>query len=218
VSIDTGPSVLPEAIYARLRASIINQGFAPGTSITESAVALQFGVARPTAKMAIERLVAEGLLRRELHQSARVPQLDRGDILDLYNNRAVIEGAAIDALAESGAVPAEAMRAHRALVASAENAKPFAEHDIAFHRALVAGQPSPRLARMHALLMGEIELCIGQVQAGHLIDAKDVAAQHQGILDAVTAGDRTLAVTRMRDHIHSSRDVLLEHHDARSAR
>jgi len=218
VLIDAGPSVLPEAIYARLRASIVDQGFAPGTSITESAVALQFGVARPTAKMAIERLVGDGLLRRELHQSARVPQLDRDDVLDLYNNRAVIESAAIDALAESGAVPADAMRAHRALVASAESKRPFAEHDIAFHRALVAGQPSPRLARMHALLMGEIELCIGQVQAGHLIDARDVAAQHQGILDAVTAGDRSLAVTRTREHILASRDVLLAHHDARSTR
>jgi DNA-binding GntR family transcriptional regulator len=214
---DTGPSVLPEAIYSRLRASIIDQGFAPGTSITESAIALQFGVARPTAKMAIERLVAEGLLRRELHQSARVPQLDRADILDLYNNRAVIEGAAIDALAEAGAVPVDAVRAHHALVDSAERKRPFAEHDIAFHRALVAGQPSPRLARMHALLMGEIELCIGQVQAGHLIDAKDVAQQHQEILDAVIAGDRTLAVTRTRDHILASRDVLLDHDDARSA-
>lgn len=218
MSIDTGPSVLPEAIYSQLRASIVDQGFTPGSSITESAVALQFGVARPTAKMAIERLVAEGLLRRELHQSARVPQLDRDDILDLYNNRAVIEGAAIDALAESGAVPVEAMHAHRALVASAERGRPFAEHDIAFHRALVAGQPSSRLARMHGLLMGEIELCIGQVQAGHLIDAKDVAVQHQAILDAVIAGDRALAVTRTRDHIHASRDVLLEHHDARSSR
>ena len=217
MSIDTGASVLPDAIYARLRASIIDQGFAPGTSITESAVALQFGVARPTAKMAIERLVAEGLLRRELHQSARVPQLDRDDIRDLYDNRAVIESAAIDALAESGAVPVDAMRAHRALVADAESSKPFAEHDIAFHRALVAGQPSPRLVRMHALLMGEIELCIGQVQAGQLIDAREVAAQHQGILDAVTAGNRALAVARTRDHIHASRDVLLEHHDARSA-
>ena len=216
MSIETGPGVLPEAIHAQLRAAIIEQRFAPGAGITESAVALQFGVARPTAKMAIERLVAEGLLRRELHQSAKVPQLDSDDILDLYNNRAVIESAAVGALAEAGAVPVAAMSAHRSLVASAERDAPFAEHDIAFHRALVAGQPSPRLARLHALLMGEIELCIGQVQAGHLIGARDVAAQHQEILDAVIAGDRPLAVSRTRDHILASRDVLLEHHTARS--
>lgn len=218
VSIDIGPSVLPESIYAQLRAKIIHQAFAPGANLTESAVALQFGVARPTAKMAIERLVGDGLLRRELHHSARVPLLEREDICDLYDNRAVIESAAIETLADTGVVPVDAMRAHRGLLASAESQTPFADHDIAFHRALVSGQPSTRLARMHALLMGEIELCIGQVQVENLMDARDVAAQHQGILDAVVACDPPLAVSRMRDHILASRDVLLNHHNGRDGK
>ena len=199
-------SALPEAIYDELRTLIIDQAYAPGAGITESAVSLRYGVARPTAKMAIERLVSEGLLRRELHQSARVPQLDSDDIADLFDNRAVIESAAVGAL---DAVPADAMRAHRALLASDED---FAHNDIAFHRALVAGQPSPRLARMHALLMGEIEMCIGQVQAAHLLTAAEVGAQHQGILDAITAGDHAAAARLTREHIAGSRDRLLEHY------
>ena len=200
------PSALPEAIYDELRSLIVDQTYAPGEGITESAVALRFGVARPTAKMAIERLVTEGLLRRELHQSARVPQLDAADIVDLFDNRAVIESAAVAALQ---AVPVDAMTAHRALLASDEH---FAKNDIAFHRALVAGQPSPRLARMHALLMGEIELCIGQVQAAHLLTASEVGAQHQGILDAITAGDTQTASRLTREHIAGSRDRLLSHY------
>ena len=199
-------SVLPEAIYDELRSLIVDQSYQPGESITESAVALRFGVARPTAKMAIERLVTEGLLRRELHQSARVPQLDSDDIVDLFDNRAVIESAAVAALE---AVPVDAMTAHRALLASDEH---FAKNDIAFHRALVAGQPSPRLARMHALLMGEIELCIGQVQAAHLLTASEVGAQHQGILDAIIAGDAQTASRLTREHIAGSRDRLLSHY------
>ena len=196
-------SVLPEAIYDELRSLIVDQSYLPGESITESAVALRFGVARPTAKMAIERLVTEGLLRRELHQSARVPQLDSDDIVDLFDNRAVIESAAVAALE---AVPVDAMTAHRALLASDEH---FAKNDIAFHRALVAGQPSPRLARMHALLMGEIELCIGQVQAAHLLTAAEVGAQHQGILDAISAGDSSEAARLTTEHIAGSRDRLI---------
>ncbi|MEP6482530.1 MAG: GntR family transcriptional regulator, partial [Rhodoglobus sp.] len=155
-------AVLPESIVGRLRASIISQVDAPGSTITEAAVALRFGVARPTARLAIERLVADGLLRREAHQAARVPELSRNDIVDLYANRAIIESAAIAALRS---IPAEALVAHRDILAGDD----FAEHDILFHRALVAGQRSPRLARMHELLMGEIELCIGQVQAAQLL-------------------------------------------------
>jgi DNA-binding GntR family transcriptional regulator len=209
-------TVLPDGIYEELRSRILAQADAPGTTFTESAIALRFGVARPTAKTAIERLVAEGLLRRESHSAARIPELSRDDILDLFENRAIIEGAALARLAASGTIPAEALAAHRSLQASAESDAPYAALDIAFHRALVTGQSSSRLIRMHSLLMGEIELCIGQVQANQLRTASDVATQHQGILDAVTAGDSRLAERLTREHINESRERLLEHVDGES--
>ena len=199
-------AVLPESIADRLRASIISQQDAPGSTITESAVALRFGVARPTARIAIERLVADGLLRREAHHAAYVPKLSRADIVDLYESRTVIESAAI---ARVRSVPAAALEAHRTILAGGD----FAEADILFHRALVAGQPSSRLARMHDLLMGEVELCIGQVQAAHLLTAAEVGAQHQRILDAITAGDSDAAALLTHDHISRSRDALLAHLD-----
>ena len=210
---DTHTAVLPEAIYDDLRSSVIAQESPPGSLVTESAVATRFGVSRQTAKVAIEKLVAEGILRREAHRAARVPLLTADDIVDLFDNRAVVECAAIASLAQSGLVPAEAIAAHRALVASVDTDLPFAQDDIAFHRALVAGQPSPRLARMHGLLMGEIELCIGQVQSQGLVAPLDIVAQHQGILDAAYAGDTDLAIARTREHIHSSRDKLLARYD-----
>jgi DNA-binding GntR family transcriptional regulator len=170
-------------------------------------------VARQTAKVAIERLVSEGLLRREMHKAARVPELNRDDIVDLFDNRAIIESAAVARLTS---IPAEALAAHRALTASSSE---FAAQDIAFHRALVAGQPSSRLARMHAILMGEIELCIGQVQAAGLFTATEVAAQHQSILDAIVSGDSELAARLTSDHIVGSRDRLLSPiHPPRKAR
>ena len=213
---DATSGVLPDAIYSSLRSAIISQQISPGTSVTESSVALRYAVARPTAKTAIERLVAVGLLRREQHRAARVPRLSRDDIVDLYDSRALVESAAVGALSTGGTLPAQALASHRALLADAGATGEFADHDIAFHRALVAGQPSPRLARMHELLMGEIELCIGQVQAGRLITAAEVGAQHQGILDAVTAGDTALAERLTREHITGARDRLLAQYDTRS--
>jgi len=201
----TGPTILPAAIYDELRARVIDQTYAPGEAITESAIAERFDVARPTAKMAIERLVAEGILRRETHRAARVPQLGREDIVDLFDNRAMVESVAVARLATEGILPPEAVAANRAIAGS----ESFASHDIAFHRALVAGQSSPRLATMHNLLMGEIELCIGQVQAGHLLTATEVALQHQGILDAILTGDPDKAAHLSNEHIAGSRDRLV---------
>lgn len=208
------PATMPDAIHETLRARIIDQSEPPGSSVTESAVALRFGVARPTARLAIERLVADGLLRREAHRAARVPELSRDDILDLFATRRLIESAATATLATAGTIPADALAAHRGLLEVARSGGAFAAADAAFHRALVAGQPSPRLARMHAALMGEIELCIGQVQAHHLVPVADVAAQHQGILDAVTAGDADAAADLARAHIDASGAALLAHYDA----
>ena len=97
----TSTAVLPEAIADDLRASIIAQRDAPGTALTESSVALRFGVARPTARLAIDRLVADGILRREAHRAARVPELSRDDIAELFDARTIIEAAAMAALAET---------------------------------------------------------------------------------------------------------------------
>lgn len=203
---DAVSSVLPETIAERLRASIVSQADAPGSPVTEAAVALRYGVARPTARIAIDRLVADGILRREAHRSARVPELSRDDIVEVYDLRALLESTA---MAQLRVIPAAALEAHRALTATDD----FAGHDIAFHRALVAGAPSARLANLHRLLMGEVELCIGQVQAAHLLTATEVAAQHQRILDAITAGDGELAASLAREHIAFARDALLQHYD-----
>jgi DNA-binding GntR family transcriptional regulator len=47
------------------------------------------------------------------------------------------------------------------------------------------------------------------VDSKNLLSAAIVAAQHQGILDAVIAADVELAGTRTREHILTSRDRLL---------
>ena len=200
-----------EAVYSALRESILDQTLAPDSAVTEAAVSSTFGASRPTARGAIDRLVAEGLLRREPFKTARVPALDADDIRDVFDSRAIVEAAAVERLATHGSLPADALEAHRQLLAAARDGATFAHADIAFHRALVAGQSSARLTRMHHLLMGEIELCIGQVQAHHLLSATDVAAQHQGILDALIAGDGQLAARLTTDHVAGARDALLSH-------
>lgn len=200
---------MPNAIHADLRDRILDQSEPPGTVLTESAVAARFGVARPTAKIALERLVADGLLHREPHRAARVPVLGADDIVDLFAVRRLLEVEAARALAISGSLPAVALAAHRASLDDAVAGRQFGRLDVAFHRALVDAQPSARLARLHASLAGEIELCIGQVQARHLVPAADLAAQHQRILDAIVAGDAAAAAAHAGAHIDASRDALL---------
>lgn len=202
---------LPDAVCEALRESIVTMRDEPGATLTEHAVALRYGVARPTARAAIERLVSDGILRRDTHRAARVPVLTADDIDDLYATRLLIEDAALRDLAARSHVPGDALVAHRALLDHNRHdpGTSFARIDGDFHRALVLGHHSPRLSRMHGLIMGEIELCIGQVQSHRLFPATEVAEQHRGILDAVAMGDIDLAAARTRAHILTARDRLL---------
>lgn len=206
---------LPDAVYDALRTSIVTVDLGPGTLVTETAVAVQYGVARPTAKAAIERLVTEGLLSRQAHRAARVTELDRTDITDVYAARALIEEAALRGLARTSAVPPAALSAHRDLVGAvaAADRPTIVRDDIAFHRALVVGHGSARLGHMHDVIMGEIELCIAQVQYHGLMSPAEIAHSHQRILDAVEAGDGDAAGALVRAHIESARDKLLTKYD-----
>lgn len=213
----TDAAVRPDAVVAALREAILRRELAPASAVTEAHVATTYDVARPTARIAIDRLVADGLLTREPHHAARVRRLDRDDIDDLFVSRAAIEAAAVELLAATSSCPDEAREANQALRDLATDAS-YAAPDIAFHRALVRGTASTRLPRLHDLLMGEIELGINQVDAHGLRSADEVAADHQSILDAIVAGDVESAGRRARAHVLESRDRLVAHYDATHGR
>ncbi|MRK00867.1 FCD domain-containing protein [Aeromicrobium sp. S22] len=209
----TDAAVRPDAVVAALRDAILRRELAPAGAVTEAYVATTYAVARPTARIAIDRLVADGLLTREPHHAARVRRLGRDDIDDLFTTRAAIEAAAVELLAATSTSPSEARDANRAL-ADLPADESYAARDIAFHRALVRGTTSTRLPRLHDLLMGEIELGIAQVEAHGLRSVAEVTADHQLILDAIGAGDVESAGRLARAHVLASRDRLVAHYDA----
>lgn len=204
-------TLLADAVYRALRRSIVSIEDEPGSILTEKAVSQRFGVARPTAKAALERLVAAGLLHRSAHRAAVVPLLSPADIEDLYATRLVVEQAVVERLASRGRVPAQAVAAQDVLRKNAhrDDQGAFAAADLMFHQALVAAIGSARMTRMHDLILGEVELCMGQLEIHSLVSVVDVLKQHQGILDAIESRDPELAVFLMRRHILGARDRLL---------
>ncbi|WP_456695880.1 GntR family transcriptional regulator [Aeromicrobium sp. P5_D10] len=212
-SSSTDAAVRPDAVVAALRGEILSRGLAPGTAVTEAHVAATYAVARPTARIAIDRLVVDGLLVREPHHAARVRRLGRDDIDDLFFSRAAIESAAVELLAATSTVPDQAREAHRALLDLPVDGS-YAARDLAFHRALVHGTASTRLPRLHDLLMGEIELGIAQVEAHGLRSADEVGTDHRLILEAIDAGDVEGAGRLARAHVLASRDRLVAHYDS----
>jgi DNA-binding GntR family transcriptional regulator len=204
-------SSLTDTLSDALRKQIINGEVPPGLKLTEAWVAERFEVARPTAKSSLDRLTAEGLLRRGPRRSSVVPKLSAADVRDIYFSREPVESAAVGSLAEAGAVPEESEHALTMMrVASEHNS--HSEHtaaDIEFHRSLVAATASLRLRRMHQTVMGEAQLCIAQVRSNSSVNLAELTASHAAILDAIRDGDPDAAVRALQADLHSCRDMLL---------
>lgn len=204
---------LVDALHVAIRERILTGELPGGTPLTEMDIAAQYTVARPTAKSAMERLVHEGLLRRATNKTARVPVLNAEDIRDLYLSRAFLEREVMAALAAKRHVPDTAWESVQALreAASDPTVTKVVRIDIAFHRALVNAIGSRRLNRLYESLMGEVHLCMAQVQANRLLSPDQIAGEHQAILDAIRAGATRRVSEVVTDHLDHACQRLLSH-------
>ncbi len=211
VRLELGPSSLTDALYESIRKRIVNGEIPQGEKLTEVRLATEYNVARPTAKAALERLTALGLLRRTAHKTAVVPVLDEAEIRDLFFSRITIEKAAVSTLAATGQVPADAARAQVAIEYAARDRlfENQVEADIAFHTALVAAVGSRRLARMHQLIIGEVQLTMGQYQAHRKAAPTTVAEEHAAILEAIQQGAPAAAADHLAHHLEQAQGRLL---------
>ncbi|MEV0642431.1 GntR family transcriptional regulator [Streptomyces sp. NPDC050619] len=206
---------LIDALVVELREQILDGRLSGGTALTETEVAGQYEVARPTAKAAIERLTGEGLLRRGgAHKSARVPVFDADDIADLYFARTCLERQVMRELAQRRLIPAAAHTAHediRKVAAVEDSTVDAVEPDVRFHRSLVDAVGSPRLSRAHASIMGEMRLCMAQVQTNKLLSIAEIADEHEAILSAIADGDPERADLALAAHLTRASEQLRSH-------
>ena len=190
---------LVDALHMAMREQILTGELPAGEPVTEVDLAKRFSVARPTAKAAMERLVHEGLLNRATNKTARVPVLTVEDVKDLYYSRSMLEREVMKELASRKVVSAPARRFLQDLLelVGTSNVAEIVATDVSFHLALVAELKSPRLSRLYGSLMGEMRLCMAQVQAHNLLDPARIADEHSHI----AAGDEARAVAEVELHL-----------------
>jgi DNA-binding GntR family transcriptional regulator len=196
-----------EIVADRIRTAIMRGTFGPGTQLGEVDLASRLGVSRGPLREAMQRLVAEGLLRSERHRGLFVRELGADDVRDVYIARTAVERAAA-LLVVAGDRSAAAQRLTGALAAMEAAARAgdpvaLADADHDFHAELVAASGSPRLRRMTDGLLVETRMCLAALQDTGP-PAPDLVDEHRVLRDAVRDGDSERLVTRLEAHMNDA--------------
>ncbi|WP_232660450.1 GntR family transcriptional regulator [Pseudonocardia sp. TRM90224] len=194
----------------RIREAIMRGTFPPGTQLGEVELAGRLGVSRGPLREAMQRLVAEGLLRSESHRGLFVRDLDAADVRDVYVARAAVERAA-GLLLIAGDRAAAVQRLADALAvmeAAADDPVALADADHAFHAELVAASGSPRLRRMADTLLVETRMCLAALQQT-APPADALLAEHRELCDAVRDGDPGRLTNVLESHMLDAVERIL---------
>jgi DNA-binding GntR family transcriptional regulator len=202
-----------------LRQAIITGMLAPGSRLTEIALASRMQLSRGTVRAALHRLVSEGLVVQRPYSSWEVVPLTSRDARELYTLRGALEALAARLAAENmdAAKKKTLKEAFACLVAAAESndAKSIGDADLALHKCIVALSDHRRLAEQYALVEQQVRMYIASTNA-RLHSRKLVVREHQGMVSAILAGNPDDAERLAREHnIYAGIDLVshLEHEE-----
>jgi DNA-binding GntR family transcriptional regulator len=198
-----------DAIATDLRTRLLAGELTPDVPLTETEIATSYDVARPTAKAAIEKLVAEGLLVRGVHKTAHVVELGPESVRDIYLARAYLESEVLRRLARTRTVPEGAAQANRDIAAVGDSAMAVVEPDMRFHTSLIDAVGSERTSKMYRSLVSEVRLCMTRVQSLHLLGTDLIRAEHQKLLELIEAGEGEAAALLLDEHLGRARERLV---------
>jgi DNA-binding GntR family transcriptional regulator len=198
-----------DAVVEDLRTQVLARELPPDHPLTEAEVATRYDVARPTAKAAIERLVAEKVLVRKNHKTARVVKLGPSDVRDIYQTRVYLESEVLRRLAARRLVPDEARAANAEIEELwKQGVWDIVGPDMRFHTCLIDSLGSERTSTAYASLAFEVKLCMSQLQGSQRLSPEIIAAEHALILARIGEGDAVGAAAMLDEHLSRARELL----------
>jgi DNA-binding GntR family transcriptional regulator len=185
---------------ARVLASLL--GDAPSSST--DAVAERLHVDAGVAERCLAALERDGLVERADDGEWRLPELDPGELRELYPAVAVLETLALrQAPPFRPSTLAELKAANAELRASVGDAPAAIAADYAFHDHLTRGCGNAGLLRV----LSSIKRALVPYERAYMLDAERIersASQHDEIIAALEAGDHGRASELVRENFITS--------------
>jgi DNA-binding GntR family transcriptional regulator len=194
----------PEEVFRDVVRGLYDGRYAPGQRLIEADISRDYGVSRGTAREALKRLGAEGLVTTNLHRSARIRRLNRQEIKDILEIVELLTGYSCHRCAGRMTDPRqrEAFANHYNAVMSfkdSENLPGFIKARNRFFRALVDLSGNSELQRLMPTL--HLHLIRVQLKNSEVDDMMMWFESYRDIAEAVLEGDATRAEEAGRSHV-----------------
>jgi DNA-binding GntR family transcriptional regulator len=187
-----------------LRAALADGELAPGEVYSGPALGRRFGVSATPVREAMQQLAAEGSVEVVPNRGFRVAERDTAELAELAEVRALIEVPVLLRLARAEPAPRwEDLRpsAGRCTAAAAAGDRgAYAEHDRAFHRALLSLGGNRQLVLVAEDLHRRSQWPSFGRAAARRADLVADAAEHVALLDALAGRDLPAVAALAREH------------------
>lgn len=197
-----------ESTAVKIRALILNGTLQPGQPLRQEALSEQLSVSRTPLRHALQSLAEEGLVETTGYKGARVAELDREMIDDLFEMRLVLEPLALRS-ALPQITKLDLARAEMALDAAEAEEEPsrLSALNWDFHYALY--RPSNRQMLLRTIEQLNKASALAEVIASSIVARpKKSATEHRNLLQACRDGDETGAIAALGEHLQlAHRDI-----------
>lgn len=199
----------PAQIAEHLREQIRRRQIAPGATLNQKLLAAQLGISRIPVREALRMLGSEGLVVLKPGQIARVVELNRGDVAELYDLRLALEPPLASAIIDA-ASPADL----RELAELAEAMEEATDRDrwstlnFDFHSRMYALTDRPHTLRVILQVMSLVEP-YSRLYVHLLANLERVSREHAAMIAGLRAGDATRLEELIREHLLGAKEGLL---------
>ncbi|MGB7406289.1 MAG: GntR family transcriptional regulator [Pacificimonas sp.] len=205
-----------ERAYAKIQAAIISGTLAPGSGLTESALAEIALVSRTPVRAAVQRLESEGLVARSPTGRLSVTDWQQTDLDDLFTLRAMLEGHAAErAAGRIDEADLAALRIQNDEIEAAIGA-PGGEPDVPrflaanrrLHDIIIAAAASERTATMLSQLVEQplVRATARRYDRDLFVRSHE---EHGELIAALARGDGVWARAVMTGHIRRAYHALV---------
>lgn len=212
---------LAEHVYGEIKCDLLAGTFVPGQALLTRELLARYECGISPLREALARLTGEGYLESSGHRGVRVPLPSLTDLNDLYRIRTLLECEALKLAIEHGDDHWEAQavaachRLERAPLpadAAPDRADAVLEWEArhrAFHFALVAAAPAPRLLKLIDQMVDQTD----RYRAMRLIGvdnatlSRDIMIEHRRLLDA-TVSRNAEAPALLATHLERTRKFV----------